>query len=257
MPIESPVSTATIPPVCIAHRGASGREPENTLRAFDLALSQGATWQELDVRLVHDRVLVIHDDTLDRTTSGLGRLSDHPLSALREMDAGRGQRIPFLEEVLELTAGRSRLIIELKDSDALPRTVAILQDAVAANQWRPEHFLLSSFDWGILERARDLEPAIPLAPLAGKGAGNEVLEAAVRLSAEGVHISRWSARAKFVGMAHARGLAVRVYPVNRRWEFDLMIRLGVDGIFTDYPGQALSWGARAPAVTRSDSADLM
>jgi glycerophosphoryl diester phosphodiesterase len=235
-------------PICIAHRGASGEEPENTLRAFDRALKQGATWLELDVHEAHGRVLVIHDDTVDRTTGGSGALTALALTKLRGLDAGQGEKIPFLEEVLSLVAGRARLNIELKSGDVLVPTLALLQQAVAGGPWFPDHFLLSSFDWELLGQARDREPAIPLAPLVGKGAGSEVLEAAERLSAEAVHVSRWSARARFVGAAHARGLAVRVYPVNRRWEFDLMVRLGVDGIFTDYPERALGWGALAPEV---------
>ena len=248
MPDGSRVSTTAAPPVCIAHRGASGEEPENTLRAFARALAQGATWLELDVHHVHGRVLVIHDDTLERTTNGAGRLSDHALEALRALDAGRGQRIPFLEEILELSAGRARLNIEIKLPDALTATVAVLQDALAAGSWRPEQFLLSSFDWDQLGRARDLEPAVPIALLAGKEAASKVVEAAVRLGAEAIHVSRWLARAGFVAAAHACGLAVRVYPVNLRWEFDLMHRIGVDGVFTDHPERALAWGARAPDV---------
>lgn len=245
MPVADRTKTGTAPPVCIAHRGASALEPENTLRAFARALEEGATWLELDVHLVHGRLLVIHDDTLERTTDGRGRLVDHPLAALRALDAGQGQPIPFLEEVLELAAGRARLNVELKGPDAVPAAVTTLQKAVAAGGWRPEQVLLSAFDWPSLARARQLEPAFPVAPLAARGAGNEVLEAAARLGAEAVHVSRWSARGRLVGAANARGLAVRVFTVNRRWEYELMHRLGVDGIFTDHPARALAWGARA------------
>jgi glycerophosphoryl diester phosphodiesterase len=241
----SPVDLA--PPVCIAHRGAAGDAPENTLRAFERALEQGATFLELDVHLVHDRLLVIHDDTVDRTTDGTGPLAAHSLAELRALDAGEGERIPFLEEVLELAAGRARLNIELKGPGTADPTVHLLQAAVAAGTWQPDQVLLSAFDWQQLVRVRELEAALPVAPLAGKGAGGEVLEAADRLGAEAIHISRWSARQRLVAAAHQRGLAARVFPVNRAWEYDLMVRLGVDGIFTDFPGRALAWGALAPA----------
>ena len=105
-----------------------------------------------------------------------------------------------------------------------------------------------------LAEVRRLEPAIPVAPLVGKGAGSEVLEAAERLEAEAVHISRWSARSRLVAAAHQRGLAVRVYPVKLSWEYDLMVRLGVDGVFTDFPARALAWGAEAPALAGPRSA---
>ncbi|MEZ4388954.1 MAG: glycerophosphodiester phosphodiesterase family protein [Candidatus Krumholzibacteriia bacterium] len=240
--------TGTDRPVCIAHRGASGQEPENTVRAFARALELGATWLEFDVHLVHDRLLVIHDDTVDRTTNGSGPLSVLTLGELRALDAGEGERIPFLEEVLELAAGRARLNIELKGAGAAAATVAALQDAVASGAWRPEQVVLSSFDWAQLQEVRVLEPSLPVAPLEGKGAGGEILEAASRLGAEAIHISRWSARARLVESAHQRGLAVRVFTVNQAWEYELLQRLGVDAFFTDFPLRALAWGAAAPVL---------
>jgi glycerophosphoryl diester phosphodiesterase len=247
MPLDSRTAVGGERPVCIAHRGASGSEPENTLRSFARALELGATWLELDVHLVHDRLLVIHDDTLDRTTDGRGPLTDHPLAALRALDAGGGERIPFLEEVLELARGRARLNVELKGPGTAAPVVTLLQAAIASGNWQPGQLVLSSFDWSALAEARRREPALPVAPLVGKGAGGEVLETAERLEAEAIHISRWSARGRLVDAAHGRGLAVRVFPVNRAWEYELMVRLGVDGIFTDFPDRALAWGALAPA----------
>jgi glycerophosphoryl diester phosphodiesterase len=242
--------SASESPVCIAHRGASGQEPENTLRAFALALDQGATWLELDVHLVHDNLLVIHDDTVDRTTNGSGLLTDLTLGDLRALDAGRGERIPYLEEVMDLAAGRARLNIELKGPGTAAPTVAVVQEKVAAGRWQPNQVVLSSFDWDALEMVRRLEPAIPVAPLVGKAAGAEVLEVADRLGAEALHVSRWSARAKLVAAAHDRGLQIRVFTLNQDWEFDLMRRLGVDGFFTDFPERALAWGARAPGTAQ-------
>ncbi len=249
MAADSHSVTDTALPICIAHRGASGQEPENTLRSFARAFEQGATWCELDVYCVEDRLLVFHDDTLDRTTDGHGPIMGCTLGDLRALDAGDGQRIPFLEEVLELAAGRVRLNIELKGPGTAAPTIAMLQDEVAAGRWQPGQLLLSSFDWDMLAEARRLEPAIPVAPLGGKGVGSEIMDVAERLEAEAIHVSRWSARAKLVESAHRHGLAVRVYPINLQWEYELMVRLGVDGIFTDYPGRALAWGAQAPSVT--------
>jgi len=243
----SPV-TGTERPVCIAHRGASGQEPENTLRAFARALELGATWIECDVHHLHDRLVVIHDDTVDRTTDGEGSLSAHSLGELRALDAGNGERIPYLDEVLELAAGRARLNVELKGDGTVEPTVKLLQDAVASGKWRPEQFVLSSFEWPKLQEARRLEPSLPVAPLMGKGAGGELLETADRMGAEAIHISRWSARARLIDAAHLRGLDVRVFTVNSAWEYDLLQRLGVDGFFTDFPLRALAWGASAPVL---------
>ncbi|MBD3221905.1 glycerophosphodiester phosphodiesterase [bacterium] len=235
-------------PVCIAHRGDSVRAPENTLRAFAQALELGATWLELDVHHVHDRLLVIHDETVDRTTDGTGPLSAHSLAELRALDAGEGERIPFLEEVLELACGRARVNVELKGPGTAAPTVAVLQTAMRDGRCRPEQVVVSSFGWDRLAEVRRLAPDLPIAPLIGKGAGGEVIEVADRLGAEAIHISRWSARQRLVNAAHQRGLAVRVFTVNREWEYDLMLRLGVDGFFTDDPLRALTWGAQAPVL---------
>ena len=201
------------------------------------------------MHLVHDRLLVIHDDTLDRTTNGQGPLAASTLAEIRALDAGSGERIPFLEEVLALARGRARLNVELKGPGTVIPTVKLLQEEIAAGRWQPGQLLLSSFDWDALALARRLEASLPVAPLVGQGAGGEILESADRLEAEAIHVSRWSARSRLVDAAHGRGLAVRVFPVNRAWEYELMVRLGVDGIFTDHPEQALQWGALAPALT--------
>ena len=107
--------------ICIGHRGASGYAPENTLEAFELAISMHCPWVELDVYAVEDELLVIHDDTLERTTNGRGRVMQTPLAALRSLDAGKGQQIPTLSEVIELIDHRAGINIELKgEHTALP-----------------------------------------------------------------------------------------------------------------------------------------
>ena len=98
----------------IGHRGASGYAPENTLKAFELALSQGCEWLELDVHLLDGKLIVIHDEQLDRTTSGQGLISDHSLDAIRRLDAGDGEKIPYLDEVIEMVDGQASINIELK-----------------------------------------------------------------------------------------------------------------------------------------------
>lgn len=248
MAAETAQLSGSVQPICIAHRGASGQAPENTLKAFRLALDIGATWLELDVHLVGGRLVVIHDESLDRTTSGRGLLSDHSLAEVRAVDAGDGERVPFLEEVLDLACGHARVNIELKGAGTTEPTVELLQKAILNGRCRADQFVLSCFDWDQLAIVRGLDPVLPVAPLVGKGAGGEVLEVAERLGAEAIHISRWSARQRLVNSAHQRGLAVRVFTLNSEWEFDLMQRLGVDGFFTDHPARALAWGALAPVL---------
>ena len=103
----------------MGHRGAPVDEPENTLRSFSRALAVGVTAVELDVQLTKDgRLAVIHDETLDRTTNGKGRVKDFTLAELQRLDAGRGEPIPSLEEVFDLVQGKAELVVELKQPEA-------------------------------------------------------------------------------------------------------------------------------------------
>ena len=103
----------------IAHRGASAYEPENTLRAFERAIEMGATMLELDVHLSRDgHPMVIHDADLSRTTSGTGKVADLSLAQIKRFDAGLGERVPALDEVIELARDRVKIYIELKGQDA-------------------------------------------------------------------------------------------------------------------------------------------
>src|SRR5438105_11174989 len=108
-----------MPPLVIAHRGASVAEPENTLRAFELAIKQGAQMIELDLHATRDgRVVVIHDEDLRHTTNLTGRISELTLAEVRRADAGKGEHVPTLEETLDLAHTRARLYIEIKDARA-------------------------------------------------------------------------------------------------------------------------------------------
>ena len=112
----------------IGHRGAPAEEPENTLRSFRRALDLGVAAVELDVQLTRDgRLAVIHDETLDRTTNGHGRVRDFTLADLKKLDAGRGEPIPALEEVLELAKGRAHLAVELKQPEAAPALLEVFR----------------------------------------------------------------------------------------------------------------------------------
>jgi glycerophosphoryl diester phosphodiesterase len=239
--IATPPARNSQVPLCIAHRGASGLEPENTLRSFACAIGLGAKWLELDVQRLGDDLVVFHDDTVDRTTDGTGRLQDFTLGQLRALDAGAGERVPLLSEVLELVAGRARIHVELKGEGTAAPTVALLTQALATGPWTAGSFVVSSFAWDRLQEVRTLAPSLPVAALVSGHVLPEALEAAARLGAEAVHLGKWAARAGVVRDAHARGLAVRVFTVNERWEFELMRRIAVDAVFTDHPERILAW----------------
>ncbi|MNO39946.1 Glycerophosphoryl diester phosphodiesterase [compost metagenome] len=153
--------------MCVAHRGFSGKAPENTIAAVRMALALPfVRWMEIDVQLTKDGVpVVIHDFSLDRTTNGHGKVKNMDYEHVRRLDAGswkgrafRGERVPSLKEVLELASGRLRLNIELKTSgDMYPGLESAVIDLVNAYGMRDE-VVLTSFDAGALQRIKELDP---------------------------------------------------------------------------------------------------
>lgn len=220
--------------LCFAHRGASGHEPENTLRAMRKALDLGAPWLEIDVQRAQDRVVVIHDERLERTTGGEGAVASASLDYLRSLDAGRGERIPFLEEVLELVAGRAGLNVELKGRGTAAPVAAILSEWVRRGDCQPDQFLVSSFHLLQLMTFRKLAPAIPLGVLVAH-TSLPYFDIAVKLGAHSIHVRLDQLSEKFVARAHARRLRVYVFTVNSAADLERVRRLGADGVFTDFP----------------------
>ena len=144
-----------------AHRGDSAAYPENTLLAFRKAMESGAYGVELDLHATADgTVVVIHDRSLERTTTGRGYVDEMTLAAVREADAGSGERVPTFAEVLELVGDRLHFDLEVKQPGIEAAVLDVLS-AFPATRWA-----ISSFDWEILKRLRELSPAAELWPLA-------------------------------------------------------------------------------------------
>ena len=129
----------------IGHRGACGYEPENTLASFQRAIDMGCTWIELDVHFVDNELIVIHDSRLDRTTNGKGKIYDLSLEEIQSYDAGNGEHIPTLTEVLDLVDRRIGVNVELKGRATAAPVDQILTRYCDAG-WHPEHFQVSSFN---------------------------------------------------------------------------------------------------------------
>lgn len=218
----------------IAHRGARGHAPENTLAAFDKAIELGARWVELDVQLHAEKLWVFHDARLERCTDGSGWLVDHGAAALRKLDAGDGQRIPFLQEVLERLQRRVCVNVELKTGDGTAAAVAAtLREALAAG-WKPEQFLVSSFHLPELREFKRRLPEIPLGVLLC-GVPLNLAGAATELGAQVLSLDRDFADPALIADAHQRGLKVYVFTVNERDDIVRFRAQGVDGVFTDFP----------------------
>jgi glycerophosphoryl diester phosphodiesterase len=236
-------------PTIFAHRGASAYAPENTLAAFELAVLQKADAIELDVKLSSDgQVVVIHDQTVDRTTDARGWVKDMPLAALKELDAGshfdvayKGETIPTLSQVLE-TVGRKIFInIELTNysspSDALPERVADLIN----HHGLANNILFSSFHPVVLRRINKLLPAVPIGYLAHHGFSGIVARGwfgKVIVNYQAFHPELRDASQELVYRMHQTGHRVHVYTVNQVKDMFRLFSYGVDGIFSDDPIRA-------------------
>lgn len=233
-------------PRVIAHRGASAEAPENTLPAFDLAAEMGAGGIECDVRLTADDVPVIHhDDTVDRTTDGGGRVDKHTLDELRDLDAGtgRGRRfhgttVPTLDEVLDRYARRLWLDLELKPGRS---DVATLVDAVAeALQAHddPPGVLLSSFRPDALEVARDRLPDVPRALIVAE-VPDAVPLGEVTEGLDGLGVNKAAVTDDLVDRVHDLDLVLFAWTVNDVGAARDLYEAGVDGVITDDPRRVL------------------
>ncbi len=217
-----------------AHRGASGYEPENTLRSFRRALAMGARWLELDVYAVAGALVVIHDATLERTTNGRGYVMDQPLAYLRSLDAGKGEKIPLLEEVLALLGPGDGLNIELKGPATAAPLAALLAASRQGTRTVPEQLLVSSFNYEELIALRRLRPDLRIAPLV-IAVPRGYARFAEEMGAYAVHGALRTATEIFIADAHRRGLKFHAFTANTRKEMDILLARGADGAFTNYP----------------------
>jgi glycerophosphoryl diester phosphodiesterase len=229
-------------PLLIGHRGYPALCPENTLASFEGAMQAGCDMIELDVTLTRDRkVVVIHDDTLDRTTNGKGPVSGHALEEIKALDAGSWfdarfaeERVPELSEVIKLTAGRCMLNIEIKESafeaiypvDAIEHQVVKLVKTSGAM----DRVIISSFDKRILERiaAMDAPPAV--AYISDHGADKSVLEMLLKMRSFSWHPRFTVLTRDQVDMLHAVGIKIFPWTINTRTEAEKVLALGVDGL---------------------------
>ncbi|HZP13266.1 MAG TPA: glycerophosphodiester phosphodiesterase family protein [Nevskiaceae bacterium] len=223
----------------IGHRGARGHAPENTLLSFDTAIRLGAQMVELDVQQhPSGALLVIHDLRLERTTNGSGRVADRSFDYIRGLDAGLGQQVPTLDEVIDLVDQRVPINVELKTPGGTGEATAELLRRYLADGWKPEQFLVSSFHLPELEIFRQAAPEIPIGVLLC-GVPLEWAAEAGELSAQALNISEEFADPQLIADAKARGMKVYVYTVNEPDEIAQMRKLGADGVFTDFPERAL------------------
>jgi glycerophosphoryl diester phosphodiesterase len=221
--------------LCIGHRGAMGHEPENTIISINRALELGAHCVEVDAQYIDGNLLVFHDDRLERTTNGRGYIVSKDFKYLRSLDAGKGQQIPTLEEVLDAVDMRAGVNIELKGRGTA-QPVADLVAKYRRKGWSDKLILISSFDHRELMKFREIDGTTLLGVLYNGTPKNKV-SFEMELGAYSVHPSVRFVDLDFVKDAHDRGLRVYVFTVNGDGQIDRMRKMGVDGVFTNYPGR--------------------
>ena len=216
----------------IGHRGASGHEPENTLRAIRRALELGADGVEIDVRFIDGELIVFHDDRLERTTNGKGKLARQRFEFLRTLDAGKGERIPTLREVFATVDRRAFINVELKGRHTAAPVQALIREFLDGRGWSPGDFLVSSFHRRELRMITD--PRIRIGLLLTKPTLLYHVSAR-RVGAWSVHPGVRFTTAKFVAHAHRRGFKVIPYTANQPATIARLRAIGADGVFTDFP----------------------
>jgi glycerophosphoryl diester phosphodiesterase len=237
----------------IAHRGASGHAPENSMAAFIKALEMHSDMIELDIHLSEDgQAVVIHDASLERTTSGKGLVEHYSMSELQELDCGSwfdpafsGERIPSLKDVLALVNGKAILLIEIKRGkekvyEGLGRAVVDDIRQAGAEDW----CIVQAFDSYYILEVNEYAPDIETQKLIVQQLDVLPMYADIKMQFgwpdTGIQISALNSYYKFltrrrVEKRHQKGYKTFVYTVNEEKDMIKMINLGVDGIITNYP----------------------
>lgn len=231
--------TSTKPFLCIGHRGARGHQPENTLLSIDTGIRLGADMVEFDVQRCGDELVVIHDPRLERTTNGKGRIDAVSFEYLRSLDAGKGQQIPTLREVLNLIEARVSVNIEIKSADGTAAAIAEAIREALGDGWNASQFLVSSFHLPELYEFRQIAPGIPVAALVC-GVPLDWAACATELGAQALNISAEFADRRLIEDAQSRGLKVFAYTVNHEQDIAFLRDAGLDGVFTDYPDRVVA-----------------
>jgi len=217
-----------------AHRGASGNYPENTKSAINAALDIEVDGIEVDLQSAKDAYVIIHDSWLDRTTNGQGKVSTYTLSQLKELDAGSGEKIPSLQDLIDWNNNQTLLNIELKHTFELTRLVENIQNNLSNRKISKENLIISSYDHHQLKFMKQQLPWLKIGALTSS-IPLEYAKFAQELNAFSVHIDKDFINQDFVFDAHQRGLKVYAYTLDKIEDIKAMLALGVNGIFTNYP----------------------
>lgn len=214
----------------ISHRGASAYEPENTLRAIKRALEYTVDMVEVDARETRDgQIVVIHDETLQRTTNGRGYVHQTSFSQLRRLDAGKGERVPTLQGVIDLVKCRVGLVVELKD----PRTADKVAEILAKNNF-VDQTIVTSFIHSAVKTVKEVNPQIKTGVIF-RSAPIKPSQLALDANANALFPYHKYVTTRMIDDAHSNYLTVNVWTVDTREEIEHYAEIGVDGVVTNRP----------------------
>ena len=219
----------------IAHRGAKGYEPENTLQAFQKALDLNADGIELDVHLSADgQIIVIHDETIDKMTNGKGFVNTLSLPELKAFRIDEKYEIPTLREVFNLVAKKCFINIELKNTATLGMVILLIEEYVTKKKWSYDHFIVSCFDWIALKELHTLNKNIPIGVLTETDL-NLALAFAETIKAKAIHPYHHLLNSENTKEMQEKGFMVLPWTVNIEEDFQKIKSYNVNGIITDFP----------------------
>lgn len=234
--------------VNVAHRGASGHAPENTMGAFQKGFEMKADYIEIDVQMTEDgELVVIHDTTVDRTTNGTGYVGDLTLEEIRQLDAGSwfseayaDEKVPTFEEVLDAFRGKVGILIELKAPELYPGVEEKIADALMErnmDQPNNEKIIIQSFNHESMKKSKELLPDLPHGVLAGPSWANVTEEQLAQFAtyADYFNPNMNIVTDELVSDVHEAGMKIFPYTSRTQEQAFHLFNLNVDGIVTDYP----------------------
>jgi glycerophosphoryl diester phosphodiesterase len=227
----------------IAHRGASGRYPENTRLACVKAIEAHVDMVELDCQMTQDgHVVIFHDDSLMRTAGRRGTVKNQSLEQLKRLDVGRwknksykGERILTLEEAIEIIDGNADLCLEIKSyPNSLPGIELKILFTLTHYDYL-DRTILSSFDYRCLGRIRDLAPEATLAVIFSSDVKQNPVDLVTRLAATSIHVQKELASRSFLEQVWEHGVDVYVWTINELRDMETFAGMGVQGLISDFP----------------------
>ena len=219
----------------IGHRGAKGYEPENTLIAFEKAINLGVDGIELDVHLSSDNeLIVIHDETVDRTTNGKGEVNQLSLKELKALKIELTEKIPTLNEVLDVVNKRCFINIELKGIGTAQPVIQLIAHYISEKNWDYNNFIISSFDWKMLEETHSLDSKIKIGVLTEESI-DKALAFAKKINAFAINPDYELLSKENVILMQQNGFEVYPWTVNSENAIQKIKSFNVNGIISDFP----------------------